>query len=99
LRVGVKFCGGCNPYIDRVAVFEAIRAKASTVHFVASYENNIAGILYVCGCQIACPLDDVSAANSGNMVIIAGETIDGVPVSLNDMPDLVVAKMSDWRTK
>ena len=55
LKIRVKYCGGCNPNYDRVALVGAIETRLSgKASFVAADSNGIALVLAVEGCPIAC---------------------------------------------
>jgi len=55
LRIGVKYCGGCNPTYDRVALIkgieERLRGKASLVR---ADSEGVSLVLAVEGCATAC---------------------------------------------
>jgi len=55
LKIGVKYCGGCNPRYDRVALVkrieERLRGKASLVR---ADSDGISLVLVVEGCSTAC---------------------------------------------
>lgn len=55
LKIGVKYCGGCNPNYDRVALVkrieERLRGKASLVW---ADSEGISLVLVVAGCSTAC---------------------------------------------
>ena len=55
LKVGIKYCGGCNPYYDRVALFKTIEDRLKDhVQFVAPDDADSELILVLEGCQTAC---------------------------------------------
>ncbi len=55
LRVGVKYCGGCNPEYDRVAFVEQIKERLEgKVSFVPPESEGADIILAVNGCRTAC---------------------------------------------
>ena len=55
LRVGVKYCGGCNPEYDRVALVEQIKERLEgKVSFVPPESEGVDIILAVHGCRTAC---------------------------------------------
>jgi len=55
LRIGLKYCGGCNPHYDRVALVEKItRVLSGKVEFVAWDKEDLSTILVVAGCNTAC---------------------------------------------
>lgn len=55
LSIGVKYCGGCNPTYDRVALVKQIekrlRGKASLVR---PESEGVSLVLVVAGCATAC---------------------------------------------
>jgi hypothetical protein len=54
-RVGIKYCGGCNPDYDRVALVEQImRALKGKVEIVPAQNEGVEIILAVQGCATAC---------------------------------------------
>jgi hypothetical protein len=62
IKIGLKYCGGCNPEYDRVAVVRHIEERLQgTVEFVEPEPENetIELILAVEGCGTACA--DLSA--------------------------------------
>ena len=55
LKVAIKFCGGCNPDFDRVALVERIEGGLNgRVEFVTLENENIDLVLAVEGCKTAC---------------------------------------------
>lgn len=55
IKIGVKYCGGCSPKYDRVALVNTVkRALSDSCEFV-SWEDPTAGhILIAAGCDTAC---------------------------------------------
>jgi len=54
-RLGVKYCGGCNPEFDRVEMVRQIASRlAERVELVSWQDPVIDGLLIVAGCQTAC---------------------------------------------
>lgn len=55
LKIGVKYCGGCNPLYDRVALVKSIEQKLQgKAVFVAAGTEGVDLILAVEGCSTAC---------------------------------------------
>ena len=55
LKVRIKYCGGCNPYYDRVALVKRIESRLQgEVEFVSTEIDGVDLILAVEGCQTAC---------------------------------------------
>lgn len=54
-RIGVRYCGGCNPRYDRVALVRELESLLSRETFVPAQEGvPYAAILVVCGCPSRC---------------------------------------------
>ncbi|MFW5901837.1 MAG: hypothetical protein ACOCTS_02230 [Thermodesulfobacteriota bacterium] len=60
LRIGLKYCGGCKPTYDRVALVDDIKERlGNRVEFVPADSADVSLILAVQGCPTACA--DLSA--------------------------------------
>ena len=60
VKIGVKYCGGCNPEYDRVGVVKQIEESLrGEVEFVSPESEGVALVLAVEGCSTACA--DLSA--------------------------------------
>jgi hypothetical protein len=54
-RIGLKYCGGCNPSYDRVEyVREIQKAAGSRIEWVSLDEGGFATVLLVSGCDKQC---------------------------------------------
>ena len=74
VRVGLKYCGGCNPEYDRVALVRHIQESLQgRVEFVTPGSEGVTLILAVEGCSIACA--DLSAFQGMDIRVITN--IDG----------------------
>jgi hypothetical protein len=69
--LSVRFCGGCNPVIDRVAV----AAEAQ------SCGAGVGATLYVSGCARACASGRQQRLDDRAAVVVAGEHVDGEPIA------------------
>ena len=55
LRVGIKYCGGCNPEYDRVAIVDHIKQSLrDEIEIVRPESEDVDLILSVNGCSTAC---------------------------------------------
>ena len=60
VKIGVKYCGGCNPGYDRVALVKQMEESLrGQVEFVSPESEEVALVLAVEGCTTACA--DLSA--------------------------------------
>jgi hypothetical protein len=54
-RIGLKYCGGCNPSYDRVEYVQAIqKAAGDRIEWVSLDEGGFAALLLVSGCDKQC---------------------------------------------
>lgn len=79
--VRIVYCGGCNPYIDRVALAEEVLRRCSPEDTAT---------VYISGCQRACASDHQLADDDTTAVVVAGEYVNGVPTAAADLADAVV---------
>ena len=69
MKVAIKYCGGCNPDYDRVALVKRIEERLiGKVEFVSAENDNIDPVLAVEGCKTACA--DLSAFKGTNIRFI-----------------------------
>lgn len=55
MRVGVKYCGGCNPRYDRVALVHRLMEEQPQDYFEPAVPGEMYDLLLViCGCQAQC---------------------------------------------
>jgi hypothetical protein len=74
VKVGLKYCGGCNPEYDRVALVRCIEESLQgRVKFVSPEGEGVGFILAVEGCSTACA--DLSAFQGKEIRVIS--TIEG----------------------
>ena len=54
-RIGLKYCGGCNPSYDRVEYVGEIQGVAGNrIEWVPADEGGFSTLLLVCGCDKQC---------------------------------------------
>ena len=54
-QIGIKYCGGCNPEYDRVALIRQIQERLKDKADFVSWEGGgIDLVLVVCGCSTSC---------------------------------------------
>ena len=55
LRVGIKYCGGCNPEYDRIGIVDHIKQSLQDkIEIVRPENEDVDLILSVNGCSTAC---------------------------------------------
>ena len=55
MKIGIKYCGGCNPRYDRSHEVDKLKKRFPQHTFTYEIENTVCDIcLLVCGCMTAC---------------------------------------------
>jgi len=69
LKIGLKFCGGCNPNYDRGLMAEKIRnALDDKADFINIIDNNVDMVVSIQGCDVSCA--DLKPYQDSNTIII-----------------------------
>lgn len=64
MKIGIKYCGGCNPRFDREKIVERLTADYSNVFFEFAKENNLYDfVIIINGCNSACASHENLIAN------------------------------------
>ena len=62
-KVGLKYCGGCNPSYERVEVVQCIQSQLKDRFlFLRHDEPDIEVLLLLSGCHRACAAQDLNRA-------------------------------------
>jgi 4-hydroxybutyrate CoA-transferase len=60
-RIGIKYCGGCNPSYERVEIVQRAKSQLNhQFHFVHHDQPDIDAVILICGCQRACAAQDLN---------------------------------------
>ncbi len=89
LKVGVKFCGSCNPYIDMGYVYKNIQGILG-VQYVSWESKNYDVLLIISGCPKNCI---TKPDFKGPAIIVAGNFIDMVTVSDEKLVEVLREKI------
>jgi hypothetical protein len=72
LKIGVKYCGGCNPSFDRIAAAEKIKERfKEEAEFVSYSDPDAEFIIVLMGCGSACA--DLSGIDEQRVFIVSSE--------------------------
>ena len=93
--IGLRYCGGCNPVIDRSALVQKIEQllppgfKLVTGQPAAPYEKAI----LVCGCPTACADKPDLRRLAKQWIVISGPMVDLETWPEDKMAEVVVKKI------
>lgn len=75
--IGIKYCGGCNPLIDRAKLVYEIRKALPPGYSLTTKSANPWDIgIMVCGCPLAC-VDKPEIKNlARRWILVAGKSVD-----------------------
>jgi len=82
MKVGVKFCGNCNPYVDMPAVLQSLVAQAASLEFVHWEKPDYEVLLILNACPVGCC---GRPSFLGPQVIVTSDAVDYWPVSKNEL--------------
>lgn len=86
MKILVKYCGGCNPRFDRVALVRKVAEDFPAVEIV--YGADLEGsdfVLVVCGCPVCCALHEELRGKFGKRVI---SSIEEYPLLFEELSKL-----------
>jgi hypothetical protein len=93
--IGIKYCGGCNPHIDRTKLVQEIKNLLPSEYVLTTAHSSNPwdlGIL-VCGCPTACA-DKPDFRNLAlKWIVVAGKSIDLDNMPEEELADIVVQKL------
>lgn len=76
MKIGVKFCGGCDPVYDRVEYFQSIQEAAGNHLDWVSYDSSaFETLLIINGCGRACPLKGLKIEPGCAVISLTNKTI------------------------
>ena len=94
LRVGVVYCGGCNPDIDREALVESLAKELGRpIPLAKEMSGRPDLVLLVNGCVRGCLSPGMFPGWAGRTVVVGGMTIDDWPVAGEEMVNVLSAKI------
>ncbi len=81
--IGIKYCGGCNPHIDRIKLVQAIKEQLPPEYIFTTKQSSVWDIgIMVCGCPTACIDKPDVRKLARNLIKVAGNSVD-----LDDAPE------------
>ena len=96
MKVALKYCGSCNPEIELTDIGQKIEEalqEAPDINVVSRRSKVIDVMVILCGCLKACGDKKRVRKRAGHCIVVAGESIDLVPVAEKDLPAQVIQKV------
>lgn len=85
MKVGIKYCGGCNSRFDRVALVDKIKSHYKQFDYnYAREDEEYDFILAINGCHVACAgLKDLKAKQG--FIIIRDADLDKIKIKIDNL--------------
>ena len=97
-RIGVKYCGGCNPQIERSRFVDELKKKLAgdlSLAIGCSMEKWDVGIL-VCGCPVACANRPETRSLALEWIVVGGPAVESEPVPESELATVVALKIKEF---
>jgi hypothetical protein len=99
--IGVCYCGGCNPQIDRSRILmelrEELKKMGLRVDFTSLRERPVDMVLLVNGCKHAClEAKSLKAARGRPKISVRGEMVDDQYVGEEDLPKTLIQRINPF---
>lgn len=69
MKVGIKYCGGCNPHYERSEIAKRLRQDFPDLDLVRADAPDVDIVAVVCGCPVACASHEELHANLAKIVL------------------------------
>lgn len=90
MQVLVKYCGGCNPLIDRTALVQELSVALGPEVKLTTHPDQAESIgIMVCGCTAACIDTPANRKLAHNWIVVAGENVNYYQVDPKNLADKV----------
>ncbi|WP_040683326.1 hypothetical protein [Thermosinus carboxydivorans] len=95
MKVGVKFCGNCNPYVDMPTIFKELSMRAKGITFVRWDDENYDVLLVLSSCGRDCA---TRPDFTGPVIVATSEAVDRWPVTAGELPDAILVALTKYGT-
>lgn len=86
MKIGIKYCGGCNPRYDRTNIAQRLREDFPGDEIVTATPGlDMDYVVVVCGCKSACALVDGLTEKYGRTVLTESDAYDGLLKTLEQL--------------
>jgi hypothetical protein len=98
-RIGVKYCGGCNPRIDRVRVVREMekRLRPGCRLETEPLSDRWDTAVLVCGCEVKCANRPAVRNLARRWILVGGPTVDLESVPEDRLAGEVVRKIMELK--
>jgi len=101
VKVSLKYCGSCNPYVDLTRIarhLAAVARERGDFQLVPLSEDDVEVVVILCGCPRACGNKEEVRARARQSLVVAGESLDGRAVPEALLSSAVEQELSKYLT-
>jgi len=96
--VGLRYCGGCNPEIDRPGLIdhleEGLEGRGIRAEFITDKETATDLILLINGCKHACLEQEyLSGGQNPPIISVRGEMVGDNYIKEKDIPEFLIDRI------
>ncbi|NPV91468.1 MAG: hypothetical protein HPY50_11925 [Firmicutes bacterium] len=94
-QIGVKYCGGCNPQIDRSQLVKEIgkRLPDDCRLVTGQPREGLDAVILLCGCPAACVDRAAIGGLTRDWILVSGPMVDLINVPAHQVADVVVSEL------
>lgn len=96
LKVGIKYCGNCNPQINGPALVQTLRGSMTETWFLPYEEPSRDVLLVVSSCPVDCA---TRPQMPGPEVSVAGSSVNRVSCGRDELQGAVMRALEFYRPK
>ncbi|RLB85078.1 MAG: hypothetical protein DRH15_03915 [Deltaproteobacteria bacterium] len=101
--IKIKYCGGCNPEIDRVWLVESLKEQlleeALKIDFVEQEDETADLLLLINGCKHACLEQEIPDTDKQSVILsVKGEMVGDQYVKESEIAGVLVDLISKYST-
>ena len=98
--IGIRYCGGCNPQIDRSRIIRnlknGLKKIGLSVNFNADKKRDVDILLLINGCMHACLEEEYRReGNNPPFISVKGEMVNDHYIEEKSIPEFLINKIMD----
>jgi len=96
--IGIKYCGGCNPHIDRTKLVQEIRKLLPPEYVFKTKPSSHWDIgIMVCGCLTACADKPEFKNLARKWIVVAGNSVDLHKAPEKELADIITGRITGMK--
>ncbi|MGR6835735.1 hypothetical protein [Syntrophomonas erecta] len=93
MKLRVKYCGGCNPNINRSQLVQEVISRLKEVTDVELVNDGADIGLIIGGCSVCCVNIFEIEDQAASWIVVGGSLLDQVQVPTHHLPHLICTKI------